>query len=145
MNDTIDTQNGAVQYYDKVIHDSHEKGFGRITVKQVFEYSSNVGVAKLIMKYYKGHEEQFIKRIYSFGLNKKLGLDIKGEAAPEIKYPGEKLWSGISLPMIAHGYEVRLTPLQILSFYNAVANNGKLITPEVCERSYVAWPGNKAF
>ena len=130
LDDTVDTKNGTVQYYDKVIHDSEEKGFGKITVKQIFEYSSNVGMAKLIMKYYKGHEEQFVKRLYSFGLNKKLGLDISGEAFPEIKYPGDKLWSGISLAMMAHGYEVRLTPLQILAFYNAVANNGKLVRPQ---------------
>jgi cell division protein FtsI (penicillin-binding protein 3) len=127
--DTVNTGNGSVKFYDKIIKDSEEKGFGRITVQQVLEVSSNVGVAKLIVAHYKGREEQFIKRIYSFGLNTKLDLDIKGEGMPEIKYPGDKLWSGISLPMIAHGYEVRLTPLQILAFYNAVANNGKLIRP----------------
>jgi cell division protein FtsI (penicillin-binding protein 3) len=129
LEDTVDTGNGTIKFYDKVISDSHEKGFGKISIQKVFELSSNVGVAKIINRYYKGHEEQFIKRIYSFGLNKKQNLDIKGEGIPEIKYPGDKLWSGISLPMIAHGYEVRLTPLQILSFYNAVANNGKLIKP----------------
>jgi len=129
LEDTVDTGNGTIKFYDKVISDSHEKGFGKISIQKVFELSSNVGVAKIINRYYKGHEEQFIKRIYSFGLNKKQNLDIKGEGIPEIKYPGDKLWSGISLPMIAHGYEVRLTPLQILSFYNAVANNGKLIEP----------------
>jgi cell division protein FtsI (penicillin-binding protein 3) len=129
LTDTIDTGHGSFKVYDKVIHDSHEEGLGKLSIKQVFELSSNVGVAKVILKYYKGHEEQFMKRIYSFGLNKKLGLDIKGEASPEIKFPGDKLWSGISLPMIAHGYEVRLTPLQTLTFYNAVANNGKLVKP----------------
>jgi len=63
-------------------------------------------------------------------LNRKLGLEIKGEGAPDIKYPGDPLWSGISLPMISHGYEVRLTPLQILTFYNAVANNGIMVKPK---------------
>ncbi len=127
--DTIDTGNGSIQYYDKVIHDSYEKGYGKISIQQIFEVSSNVGVAKAIVKSYKGREEQFVKRLYSFGLNRKLDLGIKGEGSPFIKYPGDKLWSGISLPMMAHGYEVRLTPLQILAFYNAVANNGKLIRP----------------
>lgn len=127
--DTVNTGHGSVKYYDKVIKDSHEEGFGLITLQQVFEYSSNVGIAKEVVKCYKGREEQFIKRIYSFGLNKKLDLDIKGEGTPYIKYPGDKLWSGISLPMIAHGYETELTPLQILAFYNAVANNGKLVRP----------------
>ena len=130
LSDTVDVGKGAVKYYDKIIKDSHEGYTGPISVKHVFEISSNVGVAKIIMKHYKNHEEQFIKRLYSFGLNKKLGLDIKGESAPDIKYPGDKYWSGISLPMISHGYETRLSPIQILSFYNAVANNGKLIRPK---------------
>ena len=129
LEDTINTGKGTIKFYDKEIHDSYEKGYGRISLLKVFELSSNVGVAKVITDHYKGREEQFIKRLYSFGLNKKLNLDIKGEGSPEIKYPGDKMWSGISLPMMAHGYEVRLTPLQILAFYNAVANNGKFIRP----------------
>ena len=62
-------------------------------------------------------------------LNKPLGLQIKGEGEPLIRYPGDKLWSGLSLPMMSHGYEVQLTPLQILTFYNAVANDGRMIRP----------------
>jgi cell division protein FtsI (penicillin-binding protein 3) len=62
-------------------------------------------------------------------LNKPLDLQIKGESAPIIRYPGDKLWSGLSLPMMSHGYEVQLTPLQILTFYNAVANDGKMMRP----------------
>jgi cell division protein FtsI (penicillin-binding protein 3) len=81
------------------------------------------------MDHYKGKERHFMDKIYSFGLHNKLGLDIKGEAEPYIKYPGDKLWSGISMPMIAHGYEVRLAPVHVLAFYNAVANNGKFVKP----------------
>jgi cell division protein FtsI (penicillin-binding protein 3) len=62
-------------------------------------------------------------------LNEKLNLQIKGEGDPLIRYPGEKFWSGLSLPMMSHGYEVQLTPLQILTFYNAVANDGKMMRP----------------
>jgi cell division protein FtsI (penicillin-binding protein 3) len=62
-------------------------------------------------------------------LNQKLDLQIKGEGEPLIRYPGDKLWSGLSLPMMSHGYEVQLTPLQILTFYNAVANEGKMMRP----------------
>ena len=129
LNDTIDTGNGKWKLYDKEIVDSHEGGFGKITVQQVFELSSNVGVSKLIMKYYKGHEEQYVKRLYSFGLNKKLDLQIKGEGDPVVIYPGSKYWSGISLAQMSYGYEIRLTPLQLLTFYNAVANNGKMVKP----------------
>ena len=67
--------------------------------------------------------------LYAMRLNEKLGIDIKGEGKPEIGYPGDKYWSGISLAMIAHGYEVRITPLQTLTFYNAIANNGKMVKP----------------
>jgi cell division protein FtsI (penicillin-binding protein 3) len=62
-------------------------------------------------------------------LDQQLDLQIKGEGKPLIRYPGDKLWSGISLPMMSHGYEVQLTPLQILTFYNAVANDGKMMRP----------------
>lgn len=130
LGDSIDTGNGEVRFYDKTIRDSHKGGYGVITVKEVFENSSNVGVSKLIDKYYNGRETDFINRLYSMKLNQKLGLEIRGEGVPEIKYPGDPLWSGISLPMMSHGYEIRMTPMQILSFYNAVANNGKMIKPK---------------
>lgn len=127
--DTVDTQDGKIRYFDKTISDSHKGGYGIITAEQALEFSSNVGVAKLIYRNYHGREKEFINRLYSMGLNKKLGLEIKGEGLPEIKYPGDPLWSGISLPMISHGYEVRMTPMQILTFYNAVANQGTMVKP----------------
>ena len=129
LEDSIETGKGKITFYDKTIKDSEEDGYGKITVKDVFEVSSNVGVAKIITDYYKGREKQFIDRLYSFRLNKKLGLDIKGEGEPYIKYPGDKTWSGITLPMLSHGYELVLTPLQILTFYNAVANDGCMVKP----------------
>jgi cell division protein FtsI (penicillin-binding protein 3) len=129
--DTIDTGEGSVQFYDKVIRDTREEGYGKITLKEVFEVSSNVGVSKCIDAHYRGREKEFIDRLYSMDLNQKLGLEIKGEGTPDIKYPGDSLWSGISLPMMSHGYEIRMTPMQILAFYNAVANDGKLIRPKL--------------
>lgn len=129
LGDTIDTEKGSVTYYGKTIRDHDDKGLGKITVQQVFEHSSNVGVAKIIKKYYTGKERQFIDRLYGMKLNQKLKLDIRGEAMPEIKYPGDKLWSGISLPMMAYGYEVKMAPIHILALYNAVANDGKMVKP----------------
>jgi len=129
LDDTIDTGNGRIRYYDKTIKDTKKGGYGKITVKQVFELSSNVGMSKIINENYKGRESQFINRLYAMGLNEKLNVEIKGEGSPYIQYPGDKYWSGLSLPMISHGYEVRMTPLQILTFYNAVANNGKMVKP----------------
>ncbi|HEY4787106.1 MAG TPA: penicillin-binding protein [Bacteroidales bacterium] len=133
LDDTIDTGDGTVTYYGKTIRDHGNKGLGKITVLQAFEYSSNVGVAKIIKKYYTGKEKQFIDRLYAMKLNKKLNLDIRGEASPDIKYPGDKLWSGISLPQMAYGYEVKLAPIHILTFYNAVANDGKMVKPRFVE------------
>ena len=127
--DIVDTGNGTVKFYNKVIRDTKEEGYGKLTVKQVFEKSSNVGTSKLIYEHYKDNPKAFVNRLYAMKLNQKLNLQIKGEGEPIIRYPGDKLWSGLSLPMMSHGYEVQLTPLQILTFYNAVANNGKMMRP----------------
>ena len=100
-----------------------------ITVAEVFEYSSNVGMAKIITENYKSQPQHFVDRLYRMRLNESLGIEIKGEGKPVIRYPGEKMWSGISLAQMAYGYEVRLTPLQTLAFYNAIANDGKMVKP----------------
>ena len=125
--DMVDTGDGTVKFYNKIIKDT--KAHGRLTVKQVFEESSNVGTSKLIYAHYKDNPKDFVNRLYAMRLNKPLELQIKGEGEPLIRYPGDKLWSGLSLPMMSHGYEVQLTPLQILAFYNAVANDGRMMRP----------------
>jgi len=127
--DIVDTGSGSVKFYNKVIRDTKEDGYGRITVRQVFEKSSNVGTAKLITSLYADRPMDFVNRLCAMKLNEKLDLQIKGEGEPLIRYPGDKLWSGISLPMMSHGYEVQMTPLQILTFYTAVANDGKMMKP----------------
>jgi cell division protein FtsI (penicillin-binding protein 3) len=127
--DVVDTGNGTVKFYNKVIRDTKEEGYGKLTVKQVFEKSSNVGTSMLIYSHYKDNPKAFVNRLYAMKLNQKLNLQIKGEGEPIIRYPGDKLWSGLSLPMMSHGYEVQLTPLQILTFYNAVANDGRMMRP----------------
>ncbi|MFP4366169.1 MAG: penicillin-binding protein [Bacteroidales bacterium] len=128
--DSIDTGNGQVTFFDQRITDSHQGGHGKISVQEIFELSSNVGVSKIIDRFYRGREQDFINRLYRMHLNNKTGVEIRGEGNPDIKYPGDKLWSGISLPMMSIGYEVRMTPLQILTFYNAIANNGKMVKPK---------------
>ncbi|HNR42608.1 MAG TPA: penicillin-binding protein [Bacteroidales bacterium] len=127
--DIVDTGNGTVRFYNKVIRDTKDGGYGRISVKEVFEKSSNVGTSKIITEHYRNNPEDFVNRLCAMRLSQKLDLQIKGEGAPLIRTPGDKLWSGLSLPMISHGYEVQMTPLQILTFYNAVANNGKMVRP----------------
>ncbi len=130
LDDTLNTGDGVIQYYDKKITDTKPGGHGILTVQEIFEVSSNVGISKLVTNYYSGAEEKFINRLYSLNLNNRLGISIKGEGEPEIKYPGDKLWSGVSLPQMSIGYEVRLTPLQTLTLYNAVANDGKMVKPK---------------
>ena len=127
--DIVDTGTGSIKFYNKVIRDTKEEGYGKLTVNQVFELSSNVGTSKLIYEHYKDHPRDFVNRLYAMKLNEKLDIQLKGEGEPLIRYPGDKFWSGLSLPMMSHGYEVQLTPLQILTFYNAVANDGRMMKP----------------
>jgi cell division protein FtsI (penicillin-binding protein 3) len=129
LDDSVSTGDGTVKYYDKVIRDHEDEGLGTITAREVFEHSSNVGTAKIIYENYKDNPRRYVDRLYSMKINKPLDLQIKGEGKPVIRGPGDKLWSGISLPMMSHGYEVQMTPLQILTFYNAVANDGKMVKP----------------
>lgn len=129
LDEMVDTEDGDVVFYDHHIRDSHEGGYGKITLQQVFEKSSNVGVAKVIFKYYQKNPQKFIDRLYKMGLNTPLNLDITGEGLPYIKNTKDKTWSPVTLPVMSTGYESRMTPLQILTFYNAVANDGKMVKP----------------
>lgn len=129
LDDSIDTQGGQVQFYDRIMKDSHEGGHGKISVQRVFEVSSNVGTSKLIQKYYGKNPQQFIDRVNKFQIHKPLDLEIAGEGSPRIKMPKDKDWYGTTLPWMSIGYESRLTPMQILTFYNAIANNGKMVKP----------------
>ncbi len=128
LTDTIDIENGKKKYYDRWMKDDH-KGNHYLTLQEVFEHSSNVGVSKVIVDNYKNDPRRFIERLYKMNLNEKLGVEIKGEGTPLIKYPDDETWSGVSLPWMSIGYELSLTPLQILAFYNAVANDGELVKP----------------
>ncbi|MFH1004972.1 MAG: penicillin-binding protein [Bacteroidota bacterium] len=128
-NDIVDAGNGMYKYFTQEMKDAHSGGFGKITVKQAFEKSSNIGVSKLIYKYYAKDPQKFIDRLYKMGVNIAPQLDIAGAGKPNIKTTKDKTWSGVSLPWMAIGYELSLTPLQILTFYNAIANDGQMVKP----------------
>lgn len=130
INDTIDTKNGSVVYYNKTIRDAHKIKDGVLSVQEIIEESSNVGMAKIIVENYKNNPQKFIDGLYKIGLNKPLGLSISGEGKPYIKNTSDKTWSGITLPWMAHGYELQITPLQTLTFYNAIANGGRMMKPQ---------------
>jgi len=102
---------------------------GIISAKEAFEFSSNVAAAKFVYEHYNANPSEFTDKLYSYHLNEKLGLQIPGEGQPLIKTPHSRSWSKLTLPQMAYGYEEKLTPLQLLAFYNAVANNGKMIAP----------------
>jgi len=127
--DSVDTKNGVLKLYDFVITDTKEGGYGKITVKDAFVYSSNVGIASVMNKYYSRQPARFLDRIYSLKLNQPLGISLGGEGKPFFMYPTDSHWSQISLAQMSIGYEVKLTALQTLAFYNAVANNGTLMRP----------------
>jgi cell division protein FtsI (penicillin-binding protein 3) len=112
------------------MQDANEgRGYGRITIQQAFEKSSNV-IAQIIHKAYRKDPANYIKRLDKFGLTKPLQLDIIGEPNPVFYRPGMRQWSGTSLPWTSIGYELQMTPLQVLAFYNAVANNGQFLKPQ---------------
>ena len=136
-NTIVDTENGLYEIYKKKVKDSNyhngEGGYGKVTLNRAFELSSNVGIVKLIYDRYRTEPEKFVDRLYTMGLNEPLGLSIKGEGLPKIPKPGDANWSGITLPWMAFGYQVSFTPLQVLTFYNAVANDGVMIKPRFIE------------
>jgi cell division protein FtsI (penicillin-binding protein 3) len=131
VNDTV-LATPKYTFFDKTITEAHEYNYGRITIKQAFEKSSNV-FSKIIYNAYKNEPQSFVDRLRSFGFGEPLGIDLQGEPNPTLYAPGSKYWWGGSLAWMSIGYEVQQTPLQMLTFYNAVANKGKMVKPQFVE------------
>ncbi|MBB4118649.1 cell division protein FtsI (penicillin-binding protein 3) [Mesonia hippocampi] len=129
--DVFDTENGRIKYYDRIVKDSRIGGYGEISVARAFEVSSNTVFSRFITEGYKDNPEAFIDRLDYMGLNKTLGVNIKGEGKPRIPHPDDKNWYGTTLPWMSFGYGVLQTPLQTLAFYNAVANDGIMVKPRL--------------
>ncbi len=127
----VDTENGVWKIYNHRVKDSKRGGYGKISVANAFEVSSNTAFAKIIHNGYKDDPEKYVNRLMSMGIHKELGLPVKGEGIPVLRYPGDKGWSGLSLAQMAYGYEVAMTPLQTLAFYNAIANDGEMVKPRL--------------
>jgi len=129
----IDLNQGAKRFADKVMYDSEKHGKKIATMAEAFEISSNVGIASIANDLYNSREGRklWMRRLRQFGLHETTGIDISGEALPVIKDPEKNKddWYGTTIPWMAHGYELMVTPLQMLTFYNAVANNGKMMKP----------------
>ena len=134
LDDSVDTGNGKWKIYNMTISDTKKEGHGKISVKHVFEVSSNIGVAKLITESYGKNPAKFINRLHNMSLDAPLELEIQGGRDGYVKSPDDKLWSGVSLAQMSYGYETEFTPLNILTFYNAVANNGKMMRPRFVKK-----------
>ena len=119
-------------FYKRTMRDSHrvtdEKGY--TTIRNAFEQSSNIAFATLVEDAFVDNPQRYIDFIYKTKIQEPLNLDIKGEAKPDIKTTKDKRWSKLSLPWMSIGYEVMMTPIQILTFYNAIANDGVMVKPQ---------------
>lgn len=136
LDDTISIGNGTARFYERTMSDDHASE-PVLSIREVFENSSNVGIAKLAVKYFgKSIDEQqrFVDYLTDFGLKYPLNFQIAGEASPKIKTPADKSWSGVSLPWMSHGYGLAVSPLHILTMYNGIANDGQLIQPLIVKR-----------
>ncbi|MSP65276.1 MAG: penicillin-binding protein [Flavobacteriaceae bacterium] len=131
----VDTDGGVYMVYGKKVNDSHKGGYGVISLGRALEVSSNTGVVKAIYPKYAANPQEFIDRLYQMGLGEKTGIEVNGESKPFIPQPSSARWSGTTLPWMMFGYGVQCTPLQTLVFYNALANEGKMVRPRLWERT----------
>ena len=128
----VDTRLGSKAFYGRMITDT--KGHGKISAARALEVSSNIGLASLIDQAYSQEPERWLNYFKAWRLDTVLGLPISGEGRPEIPRPGDAKWSKNALPSMAYGYNLRMTPLQILTFYNALANDGLMVKPRFVDR-----------
>ncbi len=128
LEDTVDLQRGKAKYYDRVMIDS-DHNYNQVTIRKAFIISSNVGVSKIINENYKEHPVEYTDRIYQMGLSTPLNLELPYPNNLRMPIPEKLGWSGVTLPWMSIGYEMQLTPIHILTFYNAIANNGRMVKP----------------
>ncbi len=131
----VDFSHGKKKFYGHWMHDSGQHGIGEGELRVAFEKSSNIGIASALDDYYNKTKDwsKFTSRLEQFGLYNKTNVEIEGEPAPIIKNPikDKRNWYNTTIPWMAHGYELHLTPLQVLNFYNTIANGGKMLKPQL--------------
>ncbi|MFY7964579.1 MAG: penicillin-binding protein [Chitinophagaceae bacterium] len=126
----VDLQGGLWQFaQNATVTDAEVHGRGIVSAQEAFELSSNVGMAKMIWNNYANNPSAYINKLHSLRLDTVSGIDLVGERKPIFHKPGTRGWERTTLPWMAHGYNVSVTPLQTLTLYNAVANNGKMMKP----------------
>jgi cell division protein FtsI (penicillin-binding protein 3) len=129
LTDRLNIEGGTWRIGTRTVHDAEKQEVSDVTVEEAFEHSSNVGMAKLVVAHYSQHPQQFVDHLKKLRLNQITGIDLAGETYPIIKSPKSRTWSASTLPWMAFGYEVLVSPLQTLTLYNAVANNGRMMKP----------------
>lgn len=130
LDDVIPMNNGVIPGYPQ---DTHIKGNGEISVLRGFEISSNYVFRYLAVKNYNDNPKRFLDKLYMYKLGQAFDFDLKGLSEPYIPSPDSKQWSATDLGSTAIGYSVRETPLHILTFYNAIANKGRMMKPYLVE------------
>ena len=128
----VDTGNGVKMMYGRAMkdHNWNRGGYGVIDVTRILEVSSNVGVSAIIDKHYHGNEQKFVDGLKRLGITEPLHLQIAGEGKPNIKGPNERYFAKTTLPWMSIGYETQVPPINILTFYNAIANGGVMVKPK---------------
>lgn len=133
LNTRINLEGGSWKVNGRTVYDSEQHGKYETTVKRAFELSSNVGMAKLAYNYYGSKPSLFVDHLKKLGFGSTTGIDLYGERKPVLYQPGNKNWSATTLPWMAFGYNIAVTPLHIAMLYNAVANNGQMMRPYLLE------------
>lgn len=127
--DSLDLYGGVRMYSKKPMKDSDHGSANKMDFKTAFAKSSNVAFSSVIYDNYKKDPSDYIAHLKKLELHKKVGVEILGEPEPFLNQPSSSSWSNITLPWLAIGYENQHTSLQILTAYNAVINNGRMVAP----------------
>ena len=138
MNTTYDTGSGVKDIYGRKMRDSdwRKGGNGVMTVPEIIKRSSNVGVSGLIDRAYGRDPDKFVEGLQRIGVMEDLHIPIPGYRVPRIRYKRDNpsRWYGTTLPWMSIGYETQVPPISMLAYYNAIANNGKMMRPRFVKK-----------
>jgi len=129
LNSRVNLEGGVWKVSGQTVYDSEKHGKFDASILEAFEESSNVGMAKIAMAHYSNNVNEYFKHLTKLRLDSTSGLDLVGERQPRLVKPGSKLWGPTTLPWMAFGYNIEITPLQTLNLYNSIANNGVMMRP----------------
>ncbi|MBC7451244.1 MAG: transpeptidase family protein, partial [Cytophagales bacterium] len=138
LTDSIDTGNGEFEFYDRIMRDSKPGGYGNLTLQQAFEKSSNIAISRKVNEYFGAKPDKFLEHIQRMGLTEPVVFQMSGIAKPYFKTTKSKTWSGTTLPWMSIGYEISMSPIHTLAFYNGIANNGRMVRPMIVKETRVA-------